>query len=286
MHQGVPAKRPVSGPRRSTRCSTSWRDSRSDSGSRPRVSRVSSTGGARRSARAGRWREPAHLPPGEGLEWTRSRCRFEEVAADPSGPRRRGPRGGGAAALLYVGLTRARVHLAISWAAERETRGRTSRRLPSRLLAERARPAQRVMQMPDRFEEEQQRRRSVRSVASAGADPADDDPLMAALRAWRTARAREDAVPAYVVFHDQTLAAIAEVRPATLAGLRELRASARPSSTPTATRSSRSSGHARALGSGARRSALDMHDARRAASLGGSCMSDAYATRPGRGPLT
>ena len=126
--------------------------------------------------------------------------------------------------LFYVGLTRARVHLAISWAAERETRGRTSRRLPSRFLAElRPRPAQRVVQMPDRFEEEQQRRRSVRSVASAGADPADDDPLMAALRAWRTARAREDAVPAYVVFHDQTLAAIAEVRPATLAGLRRIK---------------------------------------------------------------
>ena len=126
--------------------------------------------------------------------------------------------------LFYVGLTRARVHLAISWAAERETRGRTSRRLPSRFLAElRPRPAQRVVQMPDRFEEEQQRRRSVRSVASAGADPADDDPLMAALRAWRTARAREDAVPAYVVFHDQTLAGIAEVSPATLAGLRRIK---------------------------------------------------------------
>ncbi len=126
--------------------------------------------------------------------------------------------------LFYVGLTRARVHLAISWAAERETRGRTSRRLPSRFLAElRPRPAQRVVQMPDRFEEEQQRRRSVRSVASAGADPADDDPLMAALRAWRTARAHEDGVPAYVVFHDQTLAAIAEVRPATLAGLRRIK---------------------------------------------------------------
>ena len=126
--------------------------------------------------------------------------------------------------LFYVGLTRARVHLAISWAAERETRGRTTRRLPSRFLGElRPRPAQRVVQMPDRFEEEQQRRRSVRSVASAGADPADDDPLMAALRAWRTSRAHEDAVPAYVVFHDQTLAAIAEVKPATLAGLRRIK---------------------------------------------------------------
>ncbi len=126
--------------------------------------------------------------------------------------------------LFYVGLTRARDHLAISWAAERETRGRTSRRTASRFLADlRPRPTHRIVQMPDRFEEEQRRRRSVRSVASAGADPADDDPLMAALRAWRTARAREDQVPPYIVFHDQTLAAIAEVRPSTLAGLRRVK---------------------------------------------------------------
>jgi DNA helicase II / ATP-dependent DNA helicase PcrA len=126
--------------------------------------------------------------------------------------------------LLYVGLTRARVHLLISWAAERETRGRTTRRQPSRFLADlRPRPAQRVTQLPDRFEAEQRKRQSVRTVTSAGADPADDDPLMAALRAWRTARARTDAVPAYVVFHDQTLAAIAEIRPSSAAGLRRIK---------------------------------------------------------------
>jgi DNA helicase-2/ATP-dependent DNA helicase PcrA len=126
--------------------------------------------------------------------------------------------------LFYVGLTRARDHLAISWAAEREVRGRSSRRSPSQFLADlRPRPATRVVQLPDRFEEEQARRRSIRSVASAGADPADDDPLMAALRAWRTSRAREDHVPPYIVFHDQTLAAIAEIRPASLAGLRRVK---------------------------------------------------------------
>ena len=126
--------------------------------------------------------------------------------------------------LFYVGLTRARDHLAISWAAERETRGRTSRRTASRFLSDlRPRPTHRIVQMPDRFEEEQRRRRSLRSVASAGADPADDDPLMAALRAWRTSRAREDQVPPYIVFHDQTLAAIAEIRPSTLAGLRRVK---------------------------------------------------------------
>ena len=36
--------------------------------------------------------------------------------------------------LLYVGITRARVHLALSWAEQRETRGRESRRRPSRFL--------------------------------------------------------------------------------------------------------------------------------------------------------
>jgi ATP-dependent DNA helicase RecQ len=46
-----------------------------------------------------------------------------------------------------------------------------------------------------------------------------DDPLFAALREWRTGRARIDAVPPYVIAHDDTLKAIADVRPRTLSGL-------------------------------------------------------------------
>jgi superfamily II DNA helicase RecQ len=42
---------------------------------------------------------------------------------------------------------------------------------------------------------------------------------MAALRKWRTARARADAVPAFVVAHDTTLKAIADARPTSLAAL-------------------------------------------------------------------
>ena len=52
---------------------------------------------------------------------------------------------------------------------------------------------------------------------SAGALP--DTPGIAALRTWRTARAKADEVPAYVVAHDATLLAIAEARPTTLAAL-------------------------------------------------------------------
>ena len=39
------------------------------------------------------------------------------------------------------------------------------------------------------------------------------EPLVAELRAWRTSRAREDGVPAYVVLHDATLDELAARRP-------------------------------------------------------------------------
>ncbi len=127
--------------------------------------------------------------------------------------------------LLYVGITRARVHLAISWAAERESRGRTTRRQPSRFLADlRPRGEHRVTQLPDRFAADQGARRTASKAAAANPyGVADDDPLFAALRVWRTARAREEAVPPYVVFHDQTLAAIAEIKPPSAAALRRVK---------------------------------------------------------------
>ncbi len=130
--------------------------------------------------------------------------------------------------LLYVGITRARRHLAISWAAERETRGRTTRRQPSRYLADlRRRPLDgegRVTQLPDRFAADQGARRAASAaMAASGYRVADDDPLYAALREWRTIRAREDGVPAYIVFHDQTLAEIAEMKPPSAAALRRVK---------------------------------------------------------------
>jgi DNA helicase-2/ATP-dependent DNA helicase PcrA len=134
--------------------------------------------------------------------------------------------------LLYVGITRARVHLALSWADQRETRGRDTRRKPSRFLAGlvprrpgagvgrdsrdgrdgrdgRAGRGGRVVILPDGFAPASQRD--------------GDSPLLAALRTWRTGRARGDAVPAFVVAHDSTLASIAEAHPETLAALRRVR---------------------------------------------------------------
>ncbi len=114
--------------------------------------------------------------------------------------------------LLYVGITRARRLLHMSWADRRENRGRDGRRQRSRFLDGIApTPPRRVIEHGDAFAPPRPR------------PSVDDDPRLIALRTWRTARARADAVPAYVVAHDQTLAAIADLRPASLAALRRVR---------------------------------------------------------------
>jgi DNA helicase-2/ATP-dependent DNA helicase PcrA len=121
--------------------------------------------------------------------------------------------------LLYVGITRARVHLWLSLARRRD--GRTTDRRRSRFLLE-------VMPTPSRSTPGASARRAaaratpslgpVGSLASSGPDGASAT-LFEALRAWRLERARAEAVPSYVVFHDSTLGAIAERRPRSLADL-------------------------------------------------------------------
>jgi len=87
--------------------------------------------------------------------------------------------------LFYVGLTRAKRHLFVTWT-----------RTPSRFLRELG-----VAAPPKR------------------AEPLPDDPVFAALRKWRLERARSDEVPPYVVFHNTTLAEIAERKPTSLRDL-------------------------------------------------------------------
>jgi DNA helicase II / ATP-dependent DNA helicase PcrA len=85
--------------------------------------------------------------------------------------------------LFYVGMTRARRHLAVTWSGR-----------PSRFLRELG--------------------MSVAPPARAAAPAAEpDDPVYAALKRWRFERASADEKPAYVVFHNTTLAAIAARRP-------------------------------------------------------------------------
>jgi DNA helicase-2/ATP-dependent DNA helicase PcrA len=91
--------------------------------------------------------------------------------------------------LLYVGLTRAKRHLLVTWAGK-----------PSRFLGELgvARP---------------------RNQVASGNVAADQGPVFGALREWRLERAKADEVPAYVVFHNATLAEIADRQPRTLSEL-------------------------------------------------------------------
>ncbi len=115
--------------------------------------------------------------------------------------------------LLYVGITRARTHLALSWAERRETRGRETKRQPSRFLLDlRARPPRTVRNLP-----------GPPAFVRAPRAGTDEDPLFEALREWRTGRARDEALPPYVIAHDATLKAIAETRPRTMAGLRRVK---------------------------------------------------------------
>ena len=101
--------------------------------------------------------------------------------------------------LLYVGITRARTWLYLSWPREAKT-------APSPFLRE-------LGLMPA----DAPARPASRSVAGSVGSPG--GPLFDRLREWRRRRATTDGVPAYVIFHDRTLAEIAELRPTDVAGL-------------------------------------------------------------------
>ena len=135
--------------------------------------------------------------------------------------------------LFYVGVTRARDVLRLSWAhGGSDVRGR---RRPSRFLVDiglaDGRPARAARATTPKG------RRGARVVSCrvcgrtliSGAEiklgrhaacPAGyDEALLDALKAWRRNRSHADGVPAYVVFTDATLQAIAEARPVDRAAL-------------------------------------------------------------------
>ena len=92
--------------------------------------------------------------------------------------------------LLYVGLTRAKRHLLVTW------EGR-----------------------PSRFLDELGVRAAAPPLPKKERAALPQTPAVQALRKWRLARARADEVPAFVVFNDRTLAELAERTPRTLAEL-------------------------------------------------------------------
>jgi DNA helicase-2/ATP-dependent DNA helicase PcrA len=114
--------------------------------------------------------------------------------------------------LLYVGITRARQRLMLSWALARNP-GQARRRRPSRFL-DGLRPGSATRQ----------------NVLSGGAStrrnkvvPASEDAAtFGRLRLWRKKQAEAQSVPAYVVFSDATLVAIADQAPTDRASLAQV----------------------------------------------------------------
>ncbi|MFF3858553.1 ATP-dependent DNA helicase UvrD2 [Streptomyces sp. NPDC002209] len=136
--------------------------------------------------------------------------------------------------LLYVGVTRARLHLTLSWALSRAPGGRASRR-PSRFLnglrPGSAAPGSRAGAAgtpAERGVRKRGRRGPAlcrvcgKTLTEAGElklmrcddCPSDmDEGLYERLREWRAGQAKEQGLPAYCVFTDRTLVAIAEAAP-------------------------------------------------------------------------
>ena len=132
--------------------------------------------------------------------------------------------------LLYVGVTRARVHLALSWALARTPGGRQGRR-PSRFLNGVApqSPSDAAPSRPRRAKGAAPRCRVCNGALNSPTAimlrrcescPSDiDTELLAELKDWRLRISQEMKVPAFVVFTDNTLIAIAETLPADAAAL-------------------------------------------------------------------
>ncbi len=138
--------------------------------------------------------------------------------------------------LLYVGATRARVHLSLSWALSRSPGGRASRK-PSRFLdglrpgsgsaggrsggggsrgsvtggAERSAPRKARGPVKCRVCDRTLTEAVERKLRRCEDCPSSmDEGLYERLREWRAGQAKKHGVPAYVVFTDATLMAIAE----------------------------------------------------------------------------
>ncbi|WP_211186372.1 ATP-dependent DNA helicase UvrD2 [Mycobacterium attenuatum] len=125
--------------------------------------------------------------------------------------------------LLYVGITRARVHLSLSWALARAPGGRQSRK-PSRFLNGIA-PQTRADPGPSKSRRNRAASRCrvcnkelstpaavmLRRCETCAGDV--DEELLLQLKSWRLNVAKEQNVPAYIVFSDNTLVAIAELLP-------------------------------------------------------------------------
>ncbi|MDK8718274.1 ATP-dependent DNA helicase UvrD2 [Corynebacterium pseudodiphtheriticum] len=126
--------------------------------------------------------------------------------------------------LFYVGITRARKHLALSWAPARQEGGRASRKR-TRFLDGLVAQSTREEPSAARVRKTKKCRVCREALTTPGEkvvgrhaeceSPGNED-LFGQLRGWRARVAREEQVPAYIIFSDATLQAISEALPTTV----------------------------------------------------------------------
>lgn len=124
--------------------------------------------------------------------------------------------------LFYVGVTRARHDLMISWAAARKSGGRGNRQ-PTRFLDSLLPATHSARQVSSQTRQRKVAKCRVCNTVLAVADrklgrcadcPATyDEALYETLRTWRREQATAQGKPAYVIFTDATLQSIAESKP-------------------------------------------------------------------------
>lgn len=154
----------------------------------------------------------------KGLEWPVVHVGGLEKGYVPIGYAKTGAQLAEERRLLYVAITRAEKELHLTWAASRTFGSRSVKRQPSPHLDSVGSAIEHLRKghRPVDWRAEVVKSRAAIPKKGKGS-PTDknpvDDPLFEALRAWRRDKARGADVPAYVIFNDQTLRAIAKKQP-------------------------------------------------------------------------
>ena len=153
----------------------------------------------------------------KGLEWQVVHVAGMEQGLSPIGHAKTPEAKAEEERLIYVAATRAKKHLHLHWADERTFGDRVSNRSPSPMLEPIRLANQGIDPRSTRSQNAQSASALRRNLSARNGGPRikqdESDPVFQALKKWRLSKAKANDVPAYVIFSDKTLHAIARDRP-------------------------------------------------------------------------